>query len=236
MLDPHHDMGFPAELIEVEIDHTSSGYRCRGSHGQVLDFEQEADVGRKGDTVTVVEGEQLVIVKHRVHGLDPESVNGTVKDHPSHLDLVDSVGLDEAHLLEDVGKDSIIPLRRVLVIEVAEELIDADGLGVDDFVLHSLVLRLVHHHALLLLFLVKLVQSVHQNLPALGLSGLSLSDQHVSVSSDLRLIQLHDLDDQVLVQLQVLPHERFLDSDLEVVVVVLGLIAVGEQIDEEVVE
>ena len=47
-----------------------------------------ADLLRHGDTVSIDESEDLVIVKYRVHGLNPESVHWPVKHHPLLIELL----------------------------------------------------------------------------------------------------------------------------------------------------
>ena len=52
----------------------------------------------------------LVVVEHRVHALDPNSVNGPVEEHPL---VVRSVVLGAR--TDDLGDDSVPPLVRVSV-------------------------------------------------------------------------------------------------------------------------
>lgn len=81
--DPTFDVWTPAQIIDVDEDHACSTDGGRGCNSKILDFEDETDLRGERNSVTVEKGKHFVIIEHSVHGLNPESINGAVENHPS---------------------------------------------------------------------------------------------------------------------------------------------------------
>jgi hypothetical protein len=120
LVNPHGHVGVPTELIKVHEDHTCSRYCGRRGLSEVFNFKEKSHIGCKSNSVSVVEGEQLAVIKDGVHGLNPKGIYWAIQDHPLHVSLL------TAHLLEHVGKDTVLPLRWVLVIIVTVKLINCN--------------------------------------------------------------------------------------------------------------
>jgi len=85
-IDPLCLVGAPAELTWGHVDHATSADCGRTGRGQVLHFEEHAHSrGIQLDSLTICQAESAVIVKHRVHVFDPESVYWAVKNAPVAL-------------------------------------------------------------------------------------------------------------------------------------------------------
>jgi hypothetical protein len=81
--DPTFDVWTPAQVIDVDEDHTCSTDGGRGGDSEILDFEDETDLRGERNSVTVEKCKDLVIIEHSVHGLNPQSIHRTVENHPS---------------------------------------------------------------------------------------------------------------------------------------------------------
>lgn len=140
------------------------------------------------------------------------------------------------NLLKDRRENTVLPLRRILVIEVTKQLVIVDRLRVNDVGSNLLILLLVFRDSFLGFVILKLAASVLENLPSGGFTSLSLTYEHVTVTGNLGFVELHDLNDEILVQKKVSILKRLFNSNLQFIIVVLWFITVWEEIDEEVVE
>merc|ERR1719261_1779170 len=70
----------PPEVGESHVDHSAAGYGCGRRDGQVVHLEEHAHLVLQLDALAVSEAERLVVVEHRVHRLDPDSVDRPVED------------------------------------------------------------------------------------------------------------------------------------------------------------
>ena len=87
--EPRRDVRLPAEVGLGDVDDASARDGRGRRVAQVLDLEVERHVRPEhGDAVVVGEREQLVVVHHGVHVLDPDGVDGAVEDEPREVLLV----------------------------------------------------------------------------------------------------------------------------------------------------
>ena len=86
---------------------------------------------RHGDTLPIDEGEDLVVVHDRVHGLYPQCVHWPIEDEPLLIGLL--VGTCQSH---DAGQHTISPLTRVQV-KLTIKFPQREGLGVDGKILQE---------------------------------------------------------------------------------------------------
>ena len=105
-----------------------------------------------------------------------------------------------------------MPLRWVGIIEETIKLVSGDALRVNGFPFNARVLLRFFLDTLLLLFGIKDVEGVTQNLPGSCLTRHGATTKHVTMAGDLVLVQLEDLDNQILIQLKVPPSKRIFDG------------------------
>ena len=82
------------------------------------------------DDLSAVQAQLLVVVQHRVHVLNPDSVHGAVKDDPLAL-----WGGVSGTLPKDLGQDPILPFMTHRV-KLAIQLTHGDAFGVHDMELN----------------------------------------------------------------------------------------------------
>lgn len=129
-----------------------------------------------------------------------------------------------------------MPLRWVGIIEETIKLVSGDALRVNGFPFNARVLLRFFLDTLLLLFGIKDVEGVTQNLPGSCLTRHGATNKHVTMAGDLVLMQLEYLDDQILIELKVSLAERVFNGEKQVIVSSVGLITPWKQINKEVVE
>ena len=78
----HLQNGSPVEHRRAHEDHAVSRDSRRRCVVDVVHLEENLGVGRHRDSVAVGQCERLVVVKYRVQVLDPDGVDGAVKDEP----------------------------------------------------------------------------------------------------------------------------------------------------------
>ena len=182
-------MRLPAEIEVVAVDHAATRDGGRRRHGQVLGLEEQRHLLGHGDALAVDEREYLVVVHHRVHALDPDGVDRRVEEDP--LLVRPLVRATRAHHRR---QDAVAPLARAQV-ELAVELAERHRLRVDRVLLGALVARLA--------VAIQARQALLQRLPRHRLARLRATDDHHRVTRVLRLEELYDLVDRVVVDLQV---------------------------------
>jgi hypothetical protein len=79
---PSIQNGFPSQLYFINEDHPTSRNGSRGCHKQVLDFKHHGEGDRKLNSLAVGQTQHPVIVQHRVHVFYPNSVDGSIEQHP----------------------------------------------------------------------------------------------------------------------------------------------------------
>ena len=88
LADPRSQERFPAEVLCVIVDHPTSADGGRGGHCKVLHLKQQGDLVGHGNALTIDERKDLVVIHDRVHGLDPQSVNRSIKHNPLEVWLL----------------------------------------------------------------------------------------------------------------------------------------------------
>jgi hypothetical protein len=128
------DQNGVAELLGFHEDHAATGNSGWGSLGKILDLEHHSHSGLQLDNLTGVKAELLVIVKHSVHVLNPNSIDGAVEHEPLTIG-----GLRFSAVTNRDSQDTILPLTGVRVKSTVElGLLDRlgvneEGLHVDEF-------------------------------------------------------------------------------------------------------
>ena len=163
------------------------------------------------DDLTVHEAESLVIIEHRVHVLDPISVDGPIKDDPSSR----LVRLHVRAATENATKHAIREFLRDRIV-VTIQLRQCNALWIDDvsfdflFTLCrvSVSTSETSNHS----------QSFFQNTVSRSLSTIRSSDDHESVSALDHVVELDNLLHKLLLHLQVSLLHDFLGTPLQVLV------------------
>mmetsp|Transcript_82871 Transcript_82871/g.215917 ORF Transcript_82871/g.215917 Transcript_82871/m.215917 type:complete len:574 (-) Transcript_82871:4132-5853(-) len=115
------------EVLVVDVEHATAADRRRRRVLEVEHLEQHRAVLLQADALAVRQGQQLVVVHHGVHVLDPDGVDiAIVEDVATHW-LVRRVRL--VHLPEDLGEQTVGPIARRWV-EHPVELVCWNGLRV----------------------------------------------------------------------------------------------------------
>ena len=219
-LDPGVGERLPADVVDIDVDHARSGHSGGRGHVQVLHLEYEPHLRRQVDTVSVQQGQDLVVVQDGVHGLDPEGIDRSVQDHPALV-----VGLLLAQSSHHTGQDPLVPLH---LVDEPVQLVHGDGLRVQHLVLDGRVLQG--------LGLVEFVERFGEDLPASTLAREGLPHQHVAVPGHLGIVQLDDLLDEHLVDLEAREFEFLLDGVPEHLVDAVLQLDFREQVTEKSVE
>ena len=172
---PTFDERTPSQIIDVYEDHTSSTDGSRWGDCQILNFKNETDLGGEWDSVTIQKCQHLVIVEDSIHGLDPKSINRTIKDHPSL-----GFWFFLAESWHHWWKNSFVPLQ--IAVNITEKLFSINWFRVQVFVFYSRI------------FFVLLWKGVHsavQNLPDCWFTTLRSTHQHVTMTRVFRIIKLN---------------------------------------------
>jgi len=136
--------------------------------------------------LTRVQTQLLVVIKHSVHVLNPDSVDGTVEDNPLSVKGITVCATSNLESEHAIG-----PFTRVLIV-VTVKLRLQDGLGVD-------IMGLNWHKPLV----VDSGERVLQDLDDLCLSREGTADHHQTVSNHDRLIKLDALFNELGLGLEV---------------------------------
>jgi hypothetical protein len=67
----------------LQVDHTATRDSSGRGYSQVIDFEHHRASFGHLDALTIVKTQHLVVIKHSVHVLNPESIDGAVKANPA---------------------------------------------------------------------------------------------------------------------------------------------------------
>jgi len=103
------DEWLPAKLIRFNVNHTTARYSGRGGLLQVRCFEHHTHRTTHLNDFTRHQTQLFIVVKYRVHVLNPHGVNGTVKNKPlAKVFHIAQIGL---FAIVD-GQDTIGPLVR----------------------------------------------------------------------------------------------------------------------------
>jgi len=97
-LDPGLDKRLPAKVDGLEVNHTATGDRSGRGNLQVIDLEHHSASVGHSDTLTVIQTKHLVVIKHSVHVLNPESIHRAVETDPSLPMSVGSFSLSDSIL------------------------------------------------------------------------------------------------------------------------------------------
>ena len=73
---PRVDLRVHAHVHLLHVHHAVARDRGRAGHGEVARFGHEVHVLRHFDALAVGEAQDAVVVHDRVHGLDPQRVDG----------------------------------------------------------------------------------------------------------------------------------------------------------------
>ena len=133
--DPGVEERLPVEIGVGDEDDTVTGDGSGGGIPEVLDLEGHLCSVEHGNTLGISEGEDLVIVEHRVEVLDPNGIDGTIAANP----VVHFVRLGVLSL-PDFGENTGFPLSNI--VHHTEHLLAGDGLRVH---LGDHVLGVVRH-------------------------------------------------------------------------------------------
>lgn len=82
LLQPGLHIWLPADVRIVREHHPTPRHGGRRSNCQILHLKQQGHLLGHRDTFTVNQRQDLVIVHHRVHALDPQCVHWPVKHQP----------------------------------------------------------------------------------------------------------------------------------------------------------
>mmetsp|Transcript_144900 Transcript_144900/g.263450 ORF Transcript_144900/g.263450 Transcript_144900/m.263450 type:complete len:333 (-) Transcript_144900:467-1465(-) len=175
----------PADVGLVDEQDTTSRDCGRTGVLHVLDLEKHAHCWRKGDALVTHQRQDLVVIHHRVHGLDPCGVNITIKNHPFVLVtwLVPVHLL--AHVAHDHGNQAVLPLLRLR--HNAIQLVGRNGLGIC---------------LLPLPILANVPAAVQQGLPSLRLATACGANDEAAVPHCQDVQQAHNFDDECRVWLK----------------------------------
>ena len=84
---PTFQDGFPVQNGAGHEDHAVSGHSGWRGVVNVVDLKDDLAVGGHGDSISVSQGQSLVIVQHRVQVLNPDSIYWAVQQKPDVLTL-----------------------------------------------------------------------------------------------------------------------------------------------------
>lgn len=188
---PGGEKRLPVEISVRNVDDTVTRHSSWGGVSQVIDFTSHLCGVRHWDTLSVSQSKDLVVIEHGVEVLNPDGVDGSVTLNP----VVELVSL-HVDLLPDLGVDSLFPLSET--IHGSEHLDTLDGLG-------------VHLGNDELDLLSALGKSLGQRLIDGGLTATGISDDHESVTGEVSLIELNELEDEVILLNEVLLGEAFVN-------------------------
>lgn len=76
------DIGQPAQLVRVDINHTATRDGSRRSDGQIGHLKEHVHVGCQLDSLRVGQAEHLVVIQHSVHVFYPQSIHRTIANNP----------------------------------------------------------------------------------------------------------------------------------------------------------
>ena len=135
----------------------------------------------KLDTLTVGQAKSHVVIEHSVHVLDPNSIDGTIKNSP-HL-LIGLVLRSHSH---DLGGKTISPLLRNEV-DLTIKLTHRDSLRVKDLLVDEL------EASIGVILFAESCHHISQHLIASGFTATGGSDQHDTETHVESLIQVNYL-------------------------------------------
>mmetsp|Transcript_13734 Transcript_13734/g.31760 ORF Transcript_13734/g.31760 Transcript_13734/m.31760 type:complete len:300 (-) Transcript_13734:4894-5793(-) len=184
---PSLDHGSPAYSSRRHPHHAATRNRGRRGDLEVLDLEQHAHCDTvELDALAVGQAQRPVIVQHRVHVLDPDSVYGPVEDDP--LAVWGGVVVGSA---DDGRPEAVGPLVGEQV-EVAVQLTHGDGLGVEREHVRDLDVIVARP------LVAEQRAGVGQRVRHRTLAASSGADSHHTEADREGLVQLHNLEDELV--------------------------------------
>mmetsp|Transcript_12959 Transcript_12959/g.30929 ORF Transcript_12959/g.30929 Transcript_12959/m.30929 type:complete len:662 (+) Transcript_12959:973-2958(+) len=212
-LQPAGDVRPPLCALGVaDVDDAGTGDGGGGGEVEVADLEDHPHVGLQGDALVGGEGEDLVVVHHTVHRLDPIRIQITIEDDPLGVGVRD--GPQRPHRL---GEQPILPLARGHV-DAPIQFVRRDRLGVD-----------VHPSRLL----ARVVLALAQHLPHRRLARPGSPHDKDAVADLQQLLQLDDLKDEVRLWVEARLDTRLLHDGLELHVSLPGRVDARKEIRQE---
>jgi hypothetical protein len=176
---PRSNEDFPSKLLGLHVNHTTSRDSGRGGDKQVHGLEHHGHVLSHGNLLSVGKAELLVIIKHCVHGFNPDGIDRPVEDQPSAV-----LGVHDGKVSVPDGENTIRPISGDF-IESSIKLGKRDTLGVNDLDLNGAF----SHESLLGQY----SKGVGKDFLIHGLSGEGLSNHHESMTHQDHLVELNNL-------------------------------------------
>eukprot|EP00968_Pinguiococcus_pyrenoidosus_P021235 scaffold2724_cov260-Pinguiococcus_pyrenoidosus.AAC.22 len=115
----------PAQIARCHVHHANSAHGGWRRHGEVHHLEEHLHLHLELDALSVRKAQRHVIVKNRIHVLDPQRVDGPVEHRP----LPVLRGVRDVHAHQRRG-ETVVPLLRELV-ELAIQLPHRDALRIE---------------------------------------------------------------------------------------------------------
>jgi len=181
--DPGVEERLPIEVGRRNIDDTVSGDGSRRGISQVLDFEGHFGGVKHRNTLGIGQRKNLVVIKHSVQILDPNSIDRTITANP----VVSLVRFGVFHL-PDLRENARLPFTHL--VHNTEHLLTSNGLG-------------VHLGDNVLVVTLNVGESISEGVEDRGLTATSSSDYHKSVTYSGGFVQLDNFEKEVVLLLQV---------------------------------
>ena len=134
-------------------------------------FEKHPHLVTELDALTVRKTKSLVIVKHRVHILNPDRIDRAIEHRPHPILTLALVLRWNGSPTHQLGSQTVRPLLRVQV-DFAVQLAHRNGFRVDDVVFDDLVVFAF------VAFLPEFGHCVSENFETSSLAGTRVADQH----------------------------------------------------------
>jgi len=193
--DPGLNVSLPLVAIGVrDIENTGTGDSGRGGELQVTNLENETHVRLQHNTFVRGEGENLVVIHDRVHGLNPVGIEITIKDNPLGV-----VVLQLGKRTEGLRHESINPLTS-LNMHNTVKFVGGNDLGVK-----------INNSSL---FTVEIL-SLRKSLPGRGFTSTGGTHSENAMTNNQELTKLHNLKNEVLIGAELLLVDGLLDHAFE---------------------
>jgi hypothetical protein len=106
---------FPAHRSGLHIHHAVSRYCGWAGRLQIHWLEDQVHTLAHGNDLATVEAEFLIIVEDCIHVLDPNGIDGAIKDEPFSIWIL---SLGKGSELD--SQDTVGPLMRDLIVEAVQ--------------------------------------------------------------------------------------------------------------------
>jgi len=171
---PGIDEWSPAEISGRYVDDSASGHSGWGSIVQVLDLEDHFAVIGHWNTLSIGEGENLVVIEHSVQVLNPNGIDWSIANNPGGVFVSPVIAL-----LPDLRVDAWHPLTGHSVHHTVH-LWTSDSLWIHD--VESV-------------WLIQLSQSIGQGVHNGCLTAADGTNHHETVTHKRCFVKLNDLDE-----------------------------------------